>query len=89
MQFEISLEDRIRLNRWLIDEVYPVVIAEQKALLTNPSAFQRDCWEQGHPWTGAAGGGLTYQFSPTSLGMVTKVIYLDRFTLDLTDYESW
>lgn len=37
---------------------------------------------------GAIGGGLSYTFIPTGLGVVVKVKYFDE-ELDLSDYESW
>lgn len=39
--------------------------------------------------TGAIGGRLTYLFTPTSLGLITKVRCACGKTVDLTDYESW
>ena len=52
--------------------------------------FEADCWARGVPYGGAIGGALTYEFTPTGLGVVTKV----RFSgydevLDLTEYDSW
>lgn len=39
---------------------------------------------------GAIGGYLTYEFTPTSLGTVVKVVNnITRDVLDLTDYGSW
>lgn len=38
---------------------------------------------------GAIGGRLTYQLTPTGLGMVTKVICACGKEADLTDYDSW
>lgn len=42
---------------------------------------------------GAIGGALTYEFTPTSLGTVTKVYYLkghpNETSIDITDYEDW
>lgn len=42
---------------------------------------------------GAIGGAVTYAFTPTSLGIVTKVIFLrgtkHEQVLDLTDYDEW
>lgn len=39
---------------------------------------------------GAIGGRFTYCFTPTSLGMVVKVIDdVDKDEIDLTDYLSW
>lgn len=40
-------------------------------------------------YTGAIGGGLTFSFTPTSLGLVIKVKYLDKEEIDLSDYENW
>ncbi len=40
-------------------------------------------------YTGAIGGGLTFSFTPTSIGMVVKVKYLDKEEIDLSDYENW
>ena len=42
---------------------------------------------------GATGGPLTYEFTPTSLGMNVCVVFCrrtaDEARLDLTDYENW
>jgi hypothetical protein len=42
---------------------------------------------------GAIGGSCTYEFTPTSLGTVCRVIFCHGMpyeaTIDLTDYESW
>ena len=89
MKFEISKEDQERISTWLKDEVYPIEIARQRGYNRNPSAIQLDCWEQGHPYEGAIGGGVEYCFTPTSLGLVTIVKYGADHELNLTDYDSW
>lgn len=39
---------------------------------------------------GAIGGALTYSFTPTSLGIVTKVTNnFNKETIDLTNYDEW
>lgn len=42
---------------------------------------------------GTIGGAFTYTFTPTSVGIVTKIFYLKdtpkEKMLDLSDYESW
>lgn len=39
---------------------------------------------------GAAGGGLTYKFTPTGLGLVIEVTeYHTQKTINLTDYSDW
>lgn len=89
MKFEITKEDRAKIDKWLMTEVYPVIIEEQKQTDMVRNEAAKACWEDGYPYTGAIGGGLTYCFSPTSIGMSFVVTFLDRFKLDLTDYDSW
>lgn len=94
MRFEISPEDQIKIDEWLEKVVYPPIIEQQ---LQDPQLRQtleifgvKD--ENGkfkYPYTGAIGGGLTYEFSPTGLGMVIKVKYFNGAELDLTDYDAW
>ena len=44
----------------------------------------------GGPNYGAIGGGFTYMFTPTGLGMVIKVVNnITKEELDLTDYKDW
>lgn len=39
---------------------------------------------------GAIGGGLTYSFTPTNLGMIIKVTeYYTKKSLNLTEYDGW
>ncbi len=43
-------------------------------------------------YQGAIGGGLTYHFTPTSLGVVCKVtLSIGTFedSIDLTEYDEW
>lgn len=41
-------------------------------------------------YTGAIGGQFSYQFIPTGIGVIFKVVDLvSRQELDLTDYDSW
>ena len=41
-------------------------------------------------YTGAVGGRYTYSFTPTSLGVITKVSdAITNEVLDLTEYEGW
>ena len=39
-------------------------------------------------YLGSIGGGMTYSFTPTSIGCVVKVEYLGH-EIDLSDYDSW
>ena len=88
MQFSVSDEEHKQIEEWLITTVYPEIIKKQKETMTNPSPFVIEIWNQGFPSEGAIGGGVTYTFTPTSLGVVFKVIY-GSFELDLTKYDEW
>ena len=72
--------------------IYEKIITEQKNRHTGDPIYELS-WEQGYPYMGAIGGGETYQITPTSLGMVVKVILFKdtnyEATIDLTEYEDW
>lgn len=89
MMFEITAAEQEKIDQWLHNVVFPPIIAEQRA----SDYFSEDLLitdEQGRVWPyeGAIGGGLTYCFTPTSLGIVLVVKYGDQ-ELNLTDYDSW
>lgn len=43
-----------------------------------------------HPYYGCSGGGYTYHFTPTTLGLVVKVTNnLTKEEIDVTDYHNW
>lgn len=88
MRFEVTEEQTKQIKHWLRKVVYPAVVAKQKETNKAPTMFHRDCWIQGIPYEGAIGGGLSYCFSPTSLGDVLVVKY-NEHELNVTDYESW
>ena len=87
-QFTITSEDDQKINKWLKEVVYPPIVAQQRK---NPDVahllFELDDGTV-VPYEGAIGGGLTFMFTPTSLGIITQVKYKDQ-TLDLTDYDMW
>lgn len=73
---EIQLK---KLNDWLI-EIEPDIVAVQKQ-----AGMDRD-----KPYYGAAGGGLTYEFTPHGLGTTFIVReFHTKKTIDLTDYDEW
>ena len=92
MKFEITPEEQEKITTWLHDEVYPIIIEKQKANSTGNNPFMDMCHEDGYPYEGAIGGGLTYEFTPNSIGLTTMVKYSnggDIFELNLTCYEDW
>lgn len=89
MQFTVSEHDRAKIAEWLTTVVYPPIIEEQLKDSRISAMLPRD--ENGRvkrPYLGAIGGGLSYEFTPTGIGTIFKVRFLDQ-ELDLTDYESW
>ena len=89
--FEVTESQKQKINEWLKTTVYPAVIVQQRndpSYANNP--FAADDWKSGYPYAGVSGGSLTYEFTPTSIGMLLHVSYY-RFSdkLDVTDYENW
>lgn len=68
-----------------------IAVANQRKELPDPDLFIEEYyWEKGIPYAGAIGGGLSYIFTPTSIG--TSVRVKSAFTnneLDVTDYGEW
>jgi hypothetical protein len=90
MNFEVTPEQHEKINHWLKQVVYPQLIEEQrKSIDWSQNPIAPACWDEGHPYEGAIGGGLTYEFTPTSIGISFWVSYGDSHRLDLTDYDSW
>lgn len=87
--FSISLSEGKRIREWLRDEVYPDVIAKQK-LDPNYEMWKYYMGKNGeeYPYAGAIGGGVTYSFTPTSIGVIVKVKAYDK-EYDVTDYENF
>lgn len=92
MKFELTPEQYTRAMKWVAEEVYPEMVTNQKETIKDPTPIHIACWEAGYPYEGAIGGGITYEFTPTSLGMVEKVKYTTYskvYELDLTEYSDW
>ena len=70
--FTLSKNQDQKLQAWL------QVVEEKARALTNST----------HVYYGAVGGGLTYTFTPTSIGVI--IIVKEHFTqeqIDLTEYD--
>jgi hypothetical protein len=85
--FALDKEQNEKLDKWLKTEVFPFYVARQREAGMEMHIMQLEDGTE-IPYGGAIGGGLTYEFSPTGLGLVVKVTYRD-FTIDLTDYDMW
>lgn len=84
--FGLSKEQQIKLNEWLIEQNKKLIDEQRKSL--SEDDFKRLTQDGKYPYTGAIGGGLTYKFTPTSLGVIT-VVELFGEEIDLTEYDMW
>lgn len=87
--FSITNEDAEKITKWLNEIVYPPILEQQMEDPDLREFVGEDDQGRKIPYSGAIGGGLTFEFSPTSMGTVVKVKHYSGPELDLTDYESW
>lgn len=98
MEFRLTDTEAEKLSKF-IKEVDEEVIKHQLRELTFEEQtdsvtklFQESCKRHieatGKPYAGASGGSLTYMFTPTSLGLITKVEYFGK-EKTLTDFDDW
>jgi hypothetical protein len=66
------------------DDILPIEWYQTKL------SFIESCYREDkyYPYEGASGGGLSYTFVPTGLGMAVSCNYFGR-EIDLTDLNSW
>lgn len=90
MNFGLNAEQVARLNVWLKEQDTATVKAQMADPKFPKDAFIANLHAHGIPYFGAAGGELTYEFTPTSIGVVEKVTHAGtKQTLDLTEYDTW
>lgn len=93
MHFHLSTEDHERVNAWLAKDIYPVWVEFQQQ--NNPEAAVHHFTSKGitYPYFGAIGGGVTYEFTPTGLGVITIVTHRmpdgSKAELNLTNFDEW
>jgi hypothetical protein len=75
MKFETGRKNEDKLNAWLQTHVLDCTY------------WQPD--ENGMLPQGAAGGAITYTFTPTMIGLVIKVQCACGAEEDVTDYDEW
>lgn len=76
------------------NEYFKLIEQMNKFSISNDDLKKFHEWDKNHSCelkknSGAIGGRLTYTFSPTGLGVITKVICGCGEECDLTDYDSW
>lgn len=84
--FSLTQTQQEKLNTWLAVQ-YKEKIEEQRRTMSARD-FKMLTQNGKYPYTGAVGGGLTYCFTPTSLGVITVVKWFEN-EIDLTEYEMW
>lgn len=73
----------MRVDRF---DMFELTKEEQKKI----SAFKKKQDKRSGGYYGAIGGGYTYHFTPTALGVIIQIENnLTKVVLDLTDYDSW
>lgn len=76
--FKLSEEQNQKLSEWAEEQNKKV------------AKSQEDTDFICKPYYGACGGGFSFTFTPTSLGVGVKVTNnITKETIDLTDYENW
>lgn len=79
MNFILTSDNQLKINEWL-EKIHDQIM---EASMPDPLGGDQ-------PFYGAMGGGLTYSFTPTGLGVV--LIVTESSTgeeLNLTDFDSW
>lgn len=88
VQFELSEAQLAKLNEWMA-RVHQRAIEIQLESLARMTPEEREQRQPDRvPYYGASGGGLTFTFTPTGLGVVCKVKeYITEEVIDLS--EPW
>lgn len=87
--FTVTRDQKKRIDAWLKKQNTKGVKLQKKKI-KNPGPEYLVCWEMGYPYTGAIGGEISYEFSPTSLGDVLVVKNsVTGDELNVTDYDCW
>jgi len=92
MRFEVTAAQHAKVERWNREQD-ALVLARQRDAIKREGprdAFTAREAAEGRPYYGAAGGSLTYCFTPTGVGINLTVRHNGTgAALDVTDYESW
>lgn len=93
--FSIDDNQQKKLDAWLKEQTkaacdIQIARLECKASKTVDDQIKIEMCKKGTPYYGAIGGSITYQFTPTGLGVICKVIHnFTKAEIDITDYENW
>lgn len=88
MQFTLSQSQVEKLEKWR-EEVFKEAIEIQREKMS-PEDFSLLTVDGEFPYYGAIGGGLTYSFIQTGLGVIATVKEsITGKEIDLTNYNEW
>lgn len=88
MNFSLTQDQVNTANEWakLLDK--DVIEIQRKEM--SPHDFATLTSNGKYAYYGAIGGGLTYCFTPTGLGVITTAVHgYTKKELNLTDYSDW
>ena len=90
VNFSLSDSQIEKINNWVAQQNTIAVQRQKEIIGDNPPPHILECWDNNIPYSGASGGTLTYNFTPTSLGVVITVkSNTTQQILDVTDIENW
>lgn len=79
MDFQITPEQWTKFHSWQVEQDKKVIETQKERHL-----FPDE------PYYGAIGGGYTFSFTPTSIGLIIQISNnVTKEMLDVTDYENW
>jgi hypothetical protein len=87
--FMLSKDQCEKVDTWLTEVVHPAIVEQQKKNGNCGVWIVKDADGKELPYFGAIGGDVTYQFTPTSLGVIMKVLHSSGAEIDITDYSFW
>lgn len=86
--FSLNWAEKGVIDEWL-EGLLPEIVEKQKADMTL-RGYPEEVISQSAPYYGATGGGLTYMFTPTSLGTIIVVKEsITGKTLNVSDALDW
>ena len=96
MAFNLTKEQQEKANEWISeqDKIFAKLQVESlRKKVANGEYVDEstlEMAEEGIPYFGAIGGGVTYSFTQTGLGVVIKLTHAGtEEELDVSDYDLW
>lgn len=88
--FSVSTVQAQQIDSWYKSLIPTIVEVQKRCKSFMDDPFIRSLLDRGEPYYGAMGGGLTYSFTPTGLGVIVKITEaITGEEIDVTDYDTW